>query len=69
MTFRPELEKLKLLLDSLVQQVNGVVVVDNGSIDGTPEVVEQAGARVVRMGSNTGFARAVNRGIAECRTE
>jgi GT2 family glycosyltransferase len=33
-----------------------------------PEAAESSGARVIRMGSNTGFARAVNRGIAECRT-
>jgi len=42
-------------------------VVDNDSRDGTAEAVERAGgpARVVRTGDNLGYARAVNRGIAE----
>jgi GT2 family glycosyltransferase len=46
-----------------------VVVVDNGSTDGAAEAAEAAGATVVRMGRNAGFAAAVNRGIAQCRTE
>ncbi len=45
-----------------------ILVVDNGSNDGAPEAAEALGARVVRMGSNTGFARAVNRGIQESKT-
>jgi GT2 family glycosyltransferase len=45
-----------------------ILIVDNGSEDGAPEAAEALGARVVRMGSNTGFACAVNRGIQECRT-
>ena len=45
-----------------------ILIVDNGSEDGAPEAAEALGARVVRMGSNTGFARAVNRGIQECNT-
>jgi len=46
-----------------------IVIVDNGSEDGAPEAAEQIGARVIRMGSNTGFSRAVNRGIEACTTE
>ena len=43
------------------------VVVDNDSHDGTPEVVEREAtfARLVRTGANLGYAKAVNRGIAE----
>ena len=44
-------------------------MIDNGSTDASAEAAEQAGARAIRMGSNAGFARAVNRGIAECGTE
>lgn len=42
-----------------------VVVVDNGSTDGSVEAMERAapGVLVVREGCNTGFARAVNRGL------
>lgn len=65
-------ELLDTLLRSLRAQTHPIaeiLVVDNGSADGSAEAAEQAGARVIRMGSNAGFARAVNRGIAECRTE
>jgi GT2 family glycosyltransferase len=59
-------ELLANLLDSLKRQTrpfDEVIVVDNGSTDGSAEMAEQAGARVLRLGSNLGFAAAVNRGI------
>ena len=42
------------------------VVLDNDSRDGTPELVEREApwARLVRTGSNLGYSKAVNRGIA-----
>ncbi len=40
-----------------------VVVVDNGSSDGSIALAQNAGARVVALGGNLGFCRAVNRGI------
>ena len=40
-----------------------LIVVDNGSTDGSPEAAESAGARVIRLERNFGFAAAVNRGI------
>ena len=46
-----------------------ILAIDNGSSDGADEAAAQAGARVIRLGANYGFARAVNRGIAECRGE
>lgn len=45
-----------------------VLVVDDGSADGSAEAGEQMGARAVRMGTHGGFARAVNQGIRESRT-
>ena len=42
-----------------------VLIVDNGSTDGAPEVARASGARVIAMGRNAGFAAAVNRGIRE----
>ena len=61
-------ELLACLLDSLdaqTQPPTEIVVVDNGSTDGAPELARKRGARILAMGSNAGFARAVNRGIAE----
>ncbi len=46
-----------------------ILVVDNGSEDDSVDLAEQAGARVILMGRNAGFAAAVNRGVAECKTE
>ena len=42
-----------------------LLVVDNGSTDGAPELARERGARVIAMGRNAGFAAAVNRGIRE----
>ena len=42
-----------------------VVVVDNGSTDGSAGEAERAGAHVVRLGSNTGFGPACNHGAGE----
>jgi GT2 family glycosyltransferase len=39
-----------------------IVVVDNASTDGAPEVARAFGCRVIEMGENAGFACAVNRG-------
>jgi len=61
---------LARLLDSLAAQtlpVSELLVVDNGSTDGAPDLARARGARVIPMGGNVGFAAAVNRGIRECR--
>ena len=63
-------ELLARLFDSLDAQTlraDEVIAVDNGSTDGAPDLAQKRGARVIAMGSNTGFAVAVNRGIREAR--
>jgi GT2 family glycosyltransferase len=53
-------------LDSLRRQTwppEEIIVVDNGSTDNSVDVARAAGARVIELASNAGFARAVNAGI------
>ena len=60
-------------LDSLYQGslVPEVMVVDNGSTDGSPELIERdyPQCSLVRFPENTGFCRAVNEGIKRAETE
>jgi hypothetical protein len=65
---RALVERLMSSLRAQTHAAAEILIVDNGSEDGAPEAAEALGARVVHMGSNTGFARAVNRGIQECKT-
>jgi GT2 family glycosyltransferase len=65
-------ELLASLLESLARQTHPaaeVLVVDNGSTDGAPDLARAGGARVLPMGRNAGFAAAVNRGIGESSGE
>ena len=45
--------------------VGGVLVVDDGSADGTAEAAERAGARVLRRASNGGKGSAIREGLAD----
>src|SRR5579863_5532283 len=54
------------LFESLAVQTrrfDEIIVVDNGSTDDSAELAQRAGAKVLRLGRNLGFAAAVNRGI------
>lgn len=60
---------LRSMLDQTVRDLE-VVVVDDGSEDRTARVVEGLAdprVRLVRLERSQGTARALNRGLAECR--
>jgi hypothetical protein len=50
------------------QSVEKIIVVDNGSTDGSPDAAQSAGAELIRFPHNTGFAHAVNTGVQAART-
>jgi GT2 family glycosyltransferase len=66
---REVLERLLVSLEAQTQQASELLIVDNGSTDGAPELARRRGARVIAMGRNAGFAAAVNRGIRESRAD
>jgi GT2 family glycosyltransferase len=57
-------EILPACLAALAREGVPPIVVDNASRDGSAEVADKAGARVVRMPANEGYGRANNAGVA-----
>jgi GT2 family glycosyltransferase len=66
---RDLLETLLASLRAQTRPFDEVIVVDNGSTDGSAEFAERAGATVLRLKKNLGFAPAVNRGIEAAQSE
>src|SRR4030042_5799692 len=59
------LEALRSIEDTVHEYQHEVFVVDNGSVDGSPEAIQGAfpGVRLIRNERNLGFARAVNQAL------
>ncbi len=58
-------EMLGRLLQTIRKQsipFQQIIVVDNASIDGAPDIARREGCNVIVMNENAGFARAVNKG-------
>jgi glycosyltransferase involved in cell wall biosynthesis len=66
---RDLLARLLDTLDAQTLRAEEVLVIDNGSTDGAPDLARRRGARVISMGRNAGFAAAVNCGIRHCRAD
>lgn len=49
--------------------IERVIVVDNGSTDDSAAMAERTGAEVIKLGTNRGFAAAVNRGIEQATSD
>ncbi len=62
---RELLARLLATLEAQSRPAAELLIIDNGSTDGAPEMARARGARVIAMGRNAGFAAAVNRGISE----
>ena len=63
-------EELMVTLEqNLAELPHEIIVVDNGSHDGSADYIEQnhPRSRIIRNGENLGFARAVNIGIEAAR--
>jgi GT2 family glycosyltransferase len=66
---RELLQPLFASLRAQTRQFDEIIVVDNGSTDGSPELAEELGARVLHLEKNLGFAAAVNRGIEATQSD
>src|SRR5579871_3634654 len=56
-------------LEAAAQSRAEIVVVDNASVDGTPEIARRPGVRLIANATNVGFAGAVNQGFAELTSD
>jgi hypothetical protein len=63
------LETLLASIDRQTEAFAEVIVVDDASSDGAPDVARGHGCRVIALATNAGFARAVNTGWQAAQTE
>lgn len=68
-----EVERIGMTLDHLRTSLEGheyeLIVIDDGSRDGTGEIARRRGVRVLALGVNQGKGRAVNQGVRAAKGE
>jgi hypothetical protein len=66
-----EAERIRAVIEPLkqVKDISEIIVVDDGSEDGTAEAAESTGVRVIRLAENQGKAAAMDRGVFEAENE
>ncbi|NEM79225.1 glycosyltransferase, partial [Escherichia coli] len=69
--YNPDTDLLSRVLQSVAAQVQGIVVVDNGSANAgkVRDIAIAAGGQVVQNEQNFGIATAQNQGVAVARAE
>jgi N-acetylglucosaminyl-diphospho-decaprenol L-rhamnosyltransferase len=65
----PELRVLLRSLDAHLAEAPQLVVVDNDSRDGGPDLAAERGAEVIALAGNPGFGAACNAGLERARHE
>jgi rhamnosyltransferase len=70
-TYEPQLERFRQVIDSLVEQVEAIAIVDNASVSATAisAFADIAKARFIPLSRNMGIASAQNLGIREALAE
>ncbi|MHB8910673.1 MAG: glycosyltransferase family 2 protein [Syntrophales bacterium] len=68
-TFHPDPSGLRVLLAALQPQVQGIVVVDNGSVGDLAALLSGTIAHLLPLGENLGVAAGFNRGIRQAETQ
>jgi rhamnosyltransferase len=70
-TYNPDSDLLGQVLQSVAAQVQGIVVVDNGSANAgkVRDIASATGSQVIQNKQNLGIAAAQNRGVAIARAE